>query len=60
MSTDIPVAEAQGRIMEMSRVRQSGRFWLVEVLSPVPGIGWIVQAERASEAQAHEDRKNWL
>lgn len=60
MSATPAAADEQARVMEMSRVRQSGDFWVVEVLSPVPDIGWIVQSERATEAEAQEDRKNWL
>jgi hypothetical protein len=45
-------------VFELSRVRQIGKFWVVEVLSPVSG--WIVQGEHLTEAAAKADRKNWM
>lgn len=45
-------------VREMSRVRQDGRYWIVEILSPVSG--WIVQGEHLSRAAAEADRRNWM
>lgn len=46
-------------IRELTRIRQEGRFWVVEVLSPVANVGWIVQGEHLSKDAAEADRKNW-
>ena len=53
-------AEQSGKIVEMSKVEKVGDLWTVQILSPVPGVGWIIQGEHRSEAEAIEDRKNWL
>jgi hypothetical protein len=45
-------------VFELSRVRQIGRYWVVEILSPVSG--WIVQGEHLTRAAAEADRKNWM
>lgn len=46
------------QILELSRVRQIGKFWVVEILSPVSG--WIVQGEHLTKEAAEEDRRNWM
>ena len=47
-------------ISELTRIAFVNGFWTVQVLSPVAGIGWIVQGEHKSRAAAEADRKNWM
>ena len=48
------------KIHELTRIRKEGRFWVVEVMSPVNGVGWIVQGEHLTKESAEADRKNWM
>lgn len=44
-----------------SRVRHAGtvELWVVEVLSPVINVGWIVQGEHHTKEAAEADLENW-
>lgn len=46
-------------IHEISRVRQDGHYWVVEILSAATGR-WIVQGEWTTKQAAETDRKNWM
>ncbi len=46
-------------VRELSRVRQAGRYWLVEILSAATGR-WIIQGEWLTQSAAEQDRKNWM
>lgn len=46
-------------VCEISRVRQEGKFWVVEILSGATGR-WIVQGEWTTKEAAESDRKNWM
>ncbi len=43
---------------ETMRVRQEGKFWVVELLSPVHGM-WIVQGEHLTKDAADADLQSW-
>ena len=45
-------------IIEMSRIRQDGPWWLVEILSSSTGE-WIIQGEFRTRPEAAADLKNW-
>ena len=49
---------------ELTRVRCFNDKWVVEVLSPVKGVGWIVQGEHLTKHLTKEaadtDRTNWF
>lgn len=49
----------QTTIREISRVRQDGRFWVVEILSAATGR-WICQGEWTTREAAERDRRNWM
>lgn len=51
---------AKYRLPELTRVRQLSGLWVVEVLSPVKDVGWIVQGEHKTKAEADADRAYWL
>lgn len=47
------------QVHEISRVRQEGKYWVVEILSGATGR-WICQGEHFTKEAAEQDRKNWL
>jgi len=47
-------------IKELTKVEFKNGYWCVMVLSPVKGIGFIVQAEHKTEEAAKQDRRNWM
>lgn len=44
--------------LEMSRIRQVGNLWIVEIMSAAIGR-WIVQGEHTTRQAAELDLKNW-
>ncbi len=47
------------QVYEISRVRQEGKYWIVEILSGATGR-WICQGEWLTKQAAEADRKNWM
>lgn len=47
-------------IKELTKVEFRNGYWCVMILSPVKGIGFIVQGEHPTKEAAETDRKNWM
>lgn len=47
------------KVHEISRVRQEGNKWVVEILSAAIGR-WIIQGVWGTRQAAESDRKNWM
>jgi hypothetical protein len=45
-------------ISELTRIRQDGKYWVLEIYS-VPTKRWIVQGEHLSREAAEADLKGW-
>ena len=47
------------QVLELSRIRQIGNLWVVEILSAAIGK-WIIQGVHPTKVAAEADRRNWL